>query len=109
MTPIDIVFDIANRVKAIQLIQEELLLEGEKIPQALLDEKDVRQYLLYASGHGPKELTPWSGAILRVLHTLTHSYSYLNDIYYDDIREQIFSRFEKHIVRQESGYYLFYK
>lgn len=91
------------RVEAIQLIQEELLLDGEKIPQALLDEKDVRQYLLYASGHGPKELTPWSGAILRVLHTLTHSYSYLNDIYYDDIREQIFSRFNKHIVRQDRG------
>tara|TARA_R110000787_G_scaffold71017_1_gene158084 strand:+ start:1137 stop:2156 length:1020 start_codon:yes stop_codon:yes gene_type:complete len=88
------------RVEAIQLIQEELLLNDEQIPQVLLDEKDVRQYLLYASGHGPKELTPWSGAILRVLHTLTHSYSYLNDIYYDDIREQIFSRFKKHIVRQ---------
>jgi uncharacterized protein (TIGR04562 family) len=89
------------RVEAILLIQEELLHKDEHIPQALVDEKDVRQYLLYASGHGPKELTPWSGAILRVLHTLTHSYSYLNDIYYDDIREQIFSRFQKHIVRHD--------
>ncbi len=96
------VIELENiRVEAIQLIQEELLLDGERIPQALQDEKDVRQYLLYASGHGPKVFTPWSGAILRVLHTLTHSYSYLNDIYYDDIREQIFSRFEKHIVRQQ--------
>lgn len=94
------------RLETLKLIEEELLNEGEFIPQALINERDVRKYLLYASGHGPKGLAPWSGSLLRVLHTLTHSYSYLNDMYHDDIREQIFSRFDHHITPLEKGYRL---
>ena len=78
----------------------------ETIPAAILEQTDVRQYLLNASGHGNKKLAPWSGAILRVIHTLTHSYSYLNDIYHDDIREQILNQFNGHLIRQENGYLL---
>lgn len=104
--PIDLV-ELENlRLEAIELIQDELLFDGEVIPQALINEKDVRQYLLIASGHGCKKLMPWSGVILRVLHTLTHSHSYLNDIYHDDIREQIFGRFDGHITRDEQGCFL---
>lgn len=92
------------RLEAIELIQEELLHEGEQIPQFLIDETDVRQYLLYASGlgvrkSGVRSIAQWSGAILRVIHTLTHSHSYLNDLYYDDIREQIFGQFDGHITQ----------
>ncbi len=94
------------RKEAIEFIQDELLEEGESIPQALIDESDVRQYLLSASGRGQNALMPWSGAILRVLHTLTHSHSYLNDLYHDAIREQIFGRFDGHISRQENACYL---
>ncbi|MEW6982288.1 TIGR04552 family protein [Colwelliaceae bacterium 6471] len=91
------------RLEAIELIQEELLLGDESIPQVLLDEKDVRQYLLNASGHGAKGLSSWSASILRVIHTLTHSHSYFNDVYHDDIRTQIFSRFNSHITRLENS------
>jgi uncharacterized protein (TIGR04562 family) len=104
--PIDLA-ELENlRIESLELMQEELLKEGEFIPQALLEQKDVRQYLVFASGHGLKELMPWSGAILRVLHTLTHSHSYLNDIYHDIIREQIFDRFSGHIIRENSECYL---
>ena len=91
------------RIEALELIQDELLLENEFIPQAIVDVKDVAWYLLNASGGGDKTLMPWSAAVLRVIHTLTHSYSHLNDIYHDTIREQIFSRFENHIVRQKGA------
>lgn len=94
------------RLEAIELIREELLSGNEEIPQELIDEKDVRQYLLIASGRGKKNLMPWCGALLRVLHTLTHSHSYLNDLYHDDIREQIFGRFDGHITREAHSCYL---
>ncbi|WP_057830316.1 TIGR04552 family protein [Colwellia sp. TT2012] len=91
------------RIEALELIQDELLQENEFIPQAIMDVKDISWYLLNASGDGDKTLMPWSAALLRVIHTLTHSYSHLNDIYHDAIREQIFSRFENHIVRQKDA------
>jgi len=94
------------RKEAIELIQEELLIEGEAIPDELLNQQDIRQYLINASGHGSRALSPWSGAILRVIHTLSHSHSYLNDIYHIPIREQIFNRFESHIIRNEKGCFL---
>jgi uncharacterized protein (TIGR04562 family) len=101
--PVDVAELETLRLEAIELIQEELLLTTEAIPSAILKQKDVRQYLLSASGHGKRELSPWSGAILRVLHTLTHSHSYLNDIYHDPIRKQIFDRFDGHISYQQEG------
>lgn len=94
------------RKEAIELIQEELLLEGEAIPDALLEQLDIRQYLMNASGHGPRLLGYWSAAILRVIHTLSHSHSYLNDIYHNPIRDQIFNRFEDHITRNDKGCFL---
>ncbi|TYK65790.1 TIGR04552 family protein [Colwellia echini] len=94
------------RLEAIELIEQELLRQGESIPESLKNENDVREYLLNASGHGDFKLAPWSGALLRVIHTLTHSHSYLNDIYHDAIREQIFKRFEGHIHTKQGEEYL---
>lgn len=85
------------RLEAIELIEEELLKPEEFIPQELKVQKDVRQYLLMASSRKDIKLAQWCGALLRVIHTLTHSHSYLNDIYHDPIREQIFDSFEGHI------------
>ncbi|MDO7085488.1 TIGR04552 family protein [Pseudocolwellia sp. AS88] len=94
------------RQEAIKLIQEELLTKDEVIPDVLLKQKDIRQYLVNASGHGDRCLAPWSAAILRIIHTLSHSHSYLNDLYHLPIREQIFNRFNKHIVRNKHGCFL---
>lgn len=104
--PADIAELESIRIEAIELIEEELLEPGEFIPAAIKSQKDVRQYLLNASGIGDFSTTPWSGAMLRVIHTLTHSHSYLNDIYHDSIREQILKRFEGHICIDGEQKYL---
>jgi len=64
----------------------ELLTADETIPIVSKTQKDIRQLLLMASGHGDRSQGPWSAALLRVIHTLVHSHSYLNNIYHDDIR-----------------------
>ncbi len=97
---------MALKEEAIQLIDEELLKDGEAIPQALIREEDIRHYLLMASSPRTRELGLWSGALLRVIHTLAHSHSHLNDLYFHDIREQIFSRFKDHVKELETGYQL---
>jgi len=94
------------RQEAIELIQEELLTDDEAIPNALIQQQDIREYLINASGHGERRLAPWSAAILRIIHTLSHSYSYLNDMYHQAIRDQIFNRFNKHITRREHDCFL---
>jgi len=94
------------RQEAINLIQEDLLMPDEVIPDSLIQQKDIRQYLINASGHGERRLAPWSAAILRVIHTLSHSHSYLNDMYHQPIRDQIFNRFNKHITRNDEGCFL---
>ncbi|WP_444996290.1 TIGR04552 family protein [Aliikangiella sp. IMCC44359] len=90
------------QTEAIDLIKSELLLSHEKIPKTLVQQTNISQYLLIASGHGKKSEAPWAGSILRVMHTLIHSHSYLNDIYHDVIREQIFDRFEEK-VKETNG------
>ncbi len=92
------------KAKSIELIEDELLLEGESIPQSILEDQDPRQLLLIASNPRKRELALWCGSILRVLHTLVHSYSYLNDKYHTDIREQIFSRFNAHIIKRNEHF-----
>jgi len=94
------------RLEAIELIEDELLQPSENIPVVLKNQKDVRQYLLIASDHTDINLASWSGALLRVIHTLTHSHSYLNDIYHDPIREQIFKGFDGHMHNKEGNKYL---
>jgi len=85
----------AIRSEAIELIQNELLLPNELIPSSVLDEIDVCNLLMMASGHTNKRDAAWVGSILRVMHTLAHSHSYLNDLYHEIIRTQILNRFDK--------------
>ncbi len=94
---------IALKQEAIELIEEELLLEGEEIPEAIKQETDIRQYLLQASRPRHRASALWSAAMLRVLHTLTHSHSHLNDLYHHEIRVQIFSRYQPHIHYEMDG------
>lgn len=93
------------RQEAITLIQEELL-DQENIPESVVNDRDLRHYLVAASGRGNVRQGHWYAAILRVLHTLAHSHSYLNDRYHDHIREQILGRFEPHITEREGITYL---
>jgi uncharacterized protein (TIGR04562 family) len=91
----------AIRLEAIALIQQELLDPEEAIPTQIIDQDDVRILLTWTSQNEQKLLADWSCALLRVMHTLAHSQSYLNDVYQKEIRQQILSRFLPYIVEEE--------
>ncbi len=94
------------RRKAIEFIEVELLFDIElSIPEEVASETDVRFLLLWASDLD-HEYQRWACAILRVAHTLAHCYSHFNERYGDKIREQIFSRFEQHLRRENNKLYL---
>ncbi len=94
------------RAKAIEFIEVELLLDSPlSIPIEISAEKDIRFLLLWASDMD-HDFQRWACAILRVAHTLAHCYSHFNERYGESIRNQIFSRFEKHLRRENYGLFL---
>lgn len=92
----------ALRGQAIAFLEQQLL-DDEVIPAHVRDETDVRQLLVWASSRateGPDaQQQRWCCAMLRIGHTLAHSQSYFNEAYGDEIRAQIFARFEPHLFR----------
>ena len=97
-------FDLKQEAQL--LIEEELLKPGEVIPHDILDISDVRQLLLDASQPRLRRHAQWCGGLLKVIHTLAHSYSYLNDVYHRSIREQILKRFQPHLKETSDGVWL---
>jgi uncharacterized protein (TIGR04562 family) len=91
------------RTEAIRFIEEQLLEEDEAIPAEIREQADPRQLLCWASSSEPTPRQRWSCALLRVAHTLAHSRSYFNDKYGDEIRRQIFERFEPHLRMSDDG------
>ena len=91
------------RTEAIEFLNEELLNDlPHEIEAQVAAENDIRQLLLWASiGAGNTQL--WSCALLRVMHTFAHCHSYFNDRYGDEIRRQIFDRFEPHLKMNDAG------
>ena len=80
--------------RAVALIKDQLLEEGESIPEELYDPAqltDVGQLLIYASSRRPedRELQRWSCAILRVMHVFVHLRNDLFSAFSDEIQSQI--------------------
>jgi len=92
------------RLEAIALIQEELLRDDELFPPHLAQNSDIPRLMLQLSQQRDAEDSRWICALLRVMHTLAHSHSYLNDRYQEEIRDQILSRFLPHII-EENGHF----
>ena len=88
------------RIGAIALITEEILVANEKFPDEIKQQKDIRELMLELSKSNDEINKHWICALLRVMHTLAHSHSYLNNRYLSEIREQIFSAFTPHINRE---------
>lgn len=91
--------------RAISLIREELLNEGESIPPELTDPtllQDVGYLLVYASAHSTDEksvpLQRWSCAILRVMHTFAHIDNDLFSNYSEEIQDQMIKPFRDHML-----------
>ncbi len=91
---------------ALALIHEDLLNEGESIPLHFIEHQDIVQMLCDVSSQESTERSMWSCSILRVMHTLAHSYSFLNDRFQAEIREQILARFSSHIATKDGTTYL---
>lgn len=78
--------------KAILLMREQFLNEGEEIPFELHDPaslKDISQIILYASQNENKDLQRWSCALLKVMHVMVHFENDLYSIFTHQIQKQI--------------------
>ncbi len=91
--------------RAISLIREELLNEGEVIPSELTDPtllQDVGYLLVYASARSNDEksllLQNWSCSILRVMHTFAHIDNDLFSNYSEQIQDQMLKTFRDHML-----------
>lgn len=93
------------RQEAIGFLEEELLDDEPDlcIPEHIRKERDVRKLMLWASQRpiGPQQR--WCCALLRVMHTISHSQSYFNERFTNQIRTQILQRFEPHLHHEHKG------
>jgi uncharacterized protein (TIGR04562 family) len=84
----------ATHRRAVALIKEQLLDDGELIPEQLYDPAqltDLTQLLLFASSREAEtiELQKWACAILRVMHVFVHLRNDLFSAFRDEIQTQI--------------------
>ncbi len=84
----------ASHRRAVALIKDQLLEEGENIPEELYDPSrltDLCQLLMYASRREPgaRELRRWACAVLRVMHVYVHLSNDLFSVFSDDIQAQV--------------------
>lgn len=86
--------------KAVSLLREHLLEDGEKIPDELADPTllvDISNLLLIASNPQSGENRSWACAILKVMHAFCHIQNDLFSQYSDQIQEQVLKNFKNHI------------
>lgn len=84
----------ATHRRAVALIREQLLNEGEEVPERLFDPnqlKELTTLLMVASSKDPgeRELQQWACAILRVMHVYVHLRNDLFSAFRDEIQSQI--------------------
>ena len=92
--------------RAVALIKEQLLNEGEAIPERLYDPAqltDLTQLLLFASSRAPEtnELQKWSCAILRVMHVYVHMGNDLFSAFRDEIQSQLLKPLQDAILQDD--------
>lgn len=92
--------------RAVALIKEQLLDDGESIPDSLYDPSqltDLTQLLLIASSTKPedKELQRWACAILRVMHVFVHFKNDLFSAFRDEIQAQILKPLQDAILTDD--------
>src|SRR5262249_22787870 len=85
--------------KAISILREHLLEEGENIPENLADPTKLQDFgnlLILASG--TSENQKWACAILRVMHVYAHLQNDIYSQFSDEIQNQVLRRFKEFIV-----------
>lgn len=96
----------ATHRRALAMIREQLLDEGEAIPAELYDPtklEDITQLLMYASSTDPAQtdLQRWSCALLKVMHVYVHLRNDLFSAFRDQIQQQILKPLEAAIIQQD--------
>lgn len=87
--------------KAVSLLREHLMEEGEKIPDELGDPSllgEIGNLLVLASQKENSERQRWSCAILKVMHAYAHVKNDLFSQFSDQIQDQILKRFKNYVV-----------
>lgn len=89
--------------RAVTILRDTLLKEGEKIPDRLTDPSllhDMAYLFVFASSRDPvdEDLQKWSCAILRVMHVLAHIENDIFGSYSETIQDQIFKQYKDAIV-----------
>lgn len=89
---------LALKQEAVSFLDELLRdLPTLSVPDGVRTDDDVRQLLVTVStGNGPRQA--WSCALLRVMHVLNHAETYIGVRFREAIRDQIVTRFERHIT-----------
>lgn len=98
----------ATHRRAVALIKDQLLEEGESIPEVLYDPAkltDPSQLLIIASSRRPedREAQRWACAILRVMHVFVHLRNDLFSAFSDEIQSQILKPLQDAIVSDPVG------
>lgn len=96
----------ATHRRAVSLIKEQLLEEGESIPESLTDPAqlvDLPRLLLNASSRekADRELQRWACAILRVMHVYVHLRNDLFSAFRDEIQIQILKPIQDAILHDD--------
>lgn len=94
--------------RAVALIREHLLEEGETIPERLYDPNrklELSELMIIASSRKPEErqLQKWACAILRVMHVYVHLRNDLFSAFRDEIQGQILKPIQEAIASNENG------
>lgn len=84
----------ATHRRALAMIREQLLDDGEEIPSELYDPtklEDITDLLLHASNHDPAKahIQKWACAMLKVMHVYVHLRNDLFSAFRDQIQQQI--------------------
>ena len=96
----------ATHRRALAMIREQLLDEGEVIPPELHDPtmlEDISDLLLYASSTEPEKahLQKWACAMLKVMHVYVHLRNDLFSAFRDQIQQQILKPLEAVIIQED--------
>jgi uncharacterized protein (TIGR04562 family) len=98
----------ALRAEALQFILQELLCDEPDLefPAEIAEERDVRRILLWASMPHVQPRQKWACSLLRVMHTFAHAGSHFQDLYGEQLRDQILQRFEAHLHEEDGHLFL---
>ncbi len=94
------------RVEALGFLTTVILNNEIAVPKQIIEMKDIRYLLLWASNAECDDRGLWSCSLLRIMHTFAHCSSFYNDQYHKEIREQILAQIEKHINLENGIYYI---